>query len=446
MLLVASYIFYGAWDWRFLTLIFFSTCLDYWTGLYIHRSATQRQKKFFLSISLVANFALLGFFKYYNFFTDNFVELLHAIGISVVPPHLAIILPVGISFYTFQTVSYSVDIYRGRLEPTRNFGDFALFVSFFPQLVAGPIEKAHDLLPQILKKRELTLQGFYEGIYLTFWGLFMKLFAADNLAGIVDPVFAEQGPHDPTRVAIAALAFAMQIYCDFAGYSSIARGVARCMGFDLVLNFNAPYLAINPQDYWRRWHISLSSWLRDYLYVPMGGNRISGIITYRNLLLTMVLGGLWHGAAWTYVAFGAYHGSLLAIHRMIEKPLARVISPKSFIGRSVWYLICLAFYFSLVCIGYIFFRAHSLTQAVEMIGQLFTKRWTLSSESLGNLKVVLLYSAIPYSMQVLQFTTNSPLTMLKAPLVVRAAFYLICFYLLLIYGVDGSENFFYFQF
>ena len=273
MLLVASYIFYGAWDWRFLSLIFISTILDYICGLQIYKSRYLKRKRLFLFFSVFGNLAILGFFKYFNFFATNLQELLKIFGFSIHPHFLHIILPIGISFYTFQTMSYTIDIYRGRMAPTKKFFDLALFVAFFPQLVAGPIERAKHLLPQILVPRKLSLDKFYEGCYLIFWGLFQKVFIADNLAKIVDPVFAGNSPYNGIQVILALYAFAFQILCDFSGYSNIARGLGKCMGFDIMVNFNLPYFSTNPREFWRRWHISLSTWLRDYLYISLGGNR-----------------------------------------------------------------------------------------------------------------------------------------------------------------------------
>ncbi|MFC1453529.1 MBOAT family O-acyltransferase, partial [Verrucomicrobiota bacterium] len=319
LLLAASYVFYGSWDWRFLCLIFASTVLDYFCGIAIHGSRGGLKRKLFLAFSVAGNLSLLGVFKYFDFFAYNLQRLLTLCGLDIDMPYLRVVLPVGISFYTFQTMSYTIDIYRGRLEPTRRFPDFALFVAFFPQLVAGPIERASRLLPQILNARKLTAARFYEGGYLILWGLFKKVFVADNLATIVDPVFALDGSPGGGQVLVALYAFAFQIYCDFSGYSDIARGVGKCLGFDIMLNFRLPYFARNPRDFWQRWHISLSSWLRDYLYIPLGGNRRGSARTYANLAIVMLLGGLWHGAAGTFILWGGYHGFLLIAHRWLSQ-------------------------------------------------------------------------------------------------------------------------------
>jgi alginate O-acetyltransferase complex protein AlgI len=311
LLLVGSYIFYGYWDWRFCGLLAFSTTVDFFVAKYMHGTATQADKKKLLIISVITNLTLLGFFKYYNFFSTQFVTAFSNLGISVSLPALNIILPVGLSFYTFQSLSYTIDVYRGHAVPAKNFLDLAAYVSFFPQLVAGPIERASRFLPQFLKPRHLEPGDFGIGLYHVMIGLFKKVIVADNLAPIANMVFGKP-PADLTgpEVLIGVYAFAIQIYCDFSGYSSIAQGIAKWLGFDLMWNFKMPYFAVSPSDFWKRWHISLSSWLRDYLYIPLGGNRHGKLMMYRNLILTMALGGLWHGARWTFVIWGLYHGTI----------------------------------------------------------------------------------------------------------------------------------------
>ncbi len=268
MLLVASYVFYGAWDWRYLSLIFISTTVDYLCSHRIERAVDGKRKKVFVTISIVSNLSLLGIFKYYDFFAFSFQEMMGNVGLAVYPYFLNVALPVGISFYTFQTMSYTIDVYRGKVKAAHNFFDFALYVSFFPQLIAGPIERGSRLLPQILQPRQITPEHIARGAYLFFWGMFLKVFIADNLASIVDPVFAATGPHDGGNVLLAVYAFSIQIYCDFAGYSFMAIGLGLVMGIHLMENFRRPYFAKNIGDFWRRWHISLSSWFRDYVFSP----------------------------------------------------------------------------------------------------------------------------------------------------------------------------------
>ena len=377
MLLLASYVFYGSWDWRFLSLILISTVVDYCCGLGIHHAKDRRYRKRLLIVSVAVNLAILGFFKYFNFFADNLQLLLGSAGFSVHPRFLEVVLPVGISFYTFQTMSYTIDIYRREMEPTKELFDFALFVAFFPQLVAGPIERAKRLLPQILSERLVTRESLIDGVYLIGWGLFQKVVVADNLSRIVDPVFAAgsslQG-YGGWDVLLATYAFAFQIFCDFAGYSNIARGLGRCMGFDIMVNFRSPYLAANPSEFWRRWHISLSTFLRDYLYIPLGGNRKGPARTFLNLTVTMVLGGLWHGAAWTFVLWGAYHGLLLMFYRFVT-PTATVASDRS---DGIAQAFRIVVFFHLICAGWVIFRAQSVQQCLHMaasVGNAILEVW-----------------------------------------------------------------------
>lgn len=447
LLLVASYAFYGAWDWRFLSLIVISTILDYICGLKIYHSESQKTKKLFLFFSIFGNLGMLGFFKYFSFFASSLQDFMNLFGMSLNARFMDVVLPVGISFYTFQTMSYTIDIYRRELEPTRRFLDFALFVSFFPQLVAGPIERAKRLLPQILAPRNLTLNGFYEGSYLIFWGLFQKVFVADNLAQIVDPIFNSENAPDGATVLLGLYAFAFQIFCDFAGYSNIARGLGKMMGFNIMVNFNLPYFATNPREFWRRWHISLSTWLRDYLYIPLGGNRGGTIGMYKNLTLTMLLGGLWHGAAWTFVFWGAYQGMLLMVHRACEPFLNQIRMPKVWIVEKAWYLIKLIVFFQFVCFGWLLFRAQSMGQVWEMTGQIFTN---FTPHNYDVVKAILsklfLIVSLLYTVQIFQYVKRDSMVVYKSPLVMRVLFYGACLFLMLVFGGVGGKEFIYFQF
>lgn len=320
LVVAGSYFFYAAWDWRFLGLILFSTLLDYVAGLGIASARTEGQRRTWLWASVAGNLGVLGFFKYWNFFYENAAALLSMVGFTPHATSLKVVLPVGISFYTFQTMSYTLDVYARRIEPTRDLAAFAAYVAFFPQLVAGPIERARNLLPQFLTTRVLTPDALRSGLDLMIWGLFKKVVIADQLAPAVDLVFdLERAP--AVLTAAATVAFGFQIYADFSGYSDIARGLARVLGFELMVNFNRPYCAARLSDFWRRWHISLSSWLRDYLYIPLGGGRTSHVV--RNLLLTMALGGLWHGAAWHFVLWGIWHGLGLAAERVFPRVASR---------------------------------------------------------------------------------------------------------------------------
>ncbi|HOD52534.1 MAG TPA: MBOAT family O-acyltransferase, partial [Candidatus Hydrogenedentes bacterium] len=308
-LLAASYYFYGCWRANYLVLLFASTILDYVAGLGIGSTNNPRVRTLFLLMSLIGNFGMLFTFKYFNFFTSNFEFLFDFYRIP--KPALQVLLPVGISFYTFQTLSYTIDVYRGEQKPERHFGYFALYVTFFPQLVAGPIERSTRLLPQFFVKHDFDYERLRSGLLIMMVGFFKKLVIADRLSIYVDEVYNNPGKYHGLPVIAATYFFAFQIFCDFAGYSDIAIGSARIMGFELMQNFRRPYFATSISDFWRRWHISLSTWMRDYLYVALGGNRVSKLKWYRNLILTFVLSGLWHGAAWTFVIWGFFHGACL---------------------------------------------------------------------------------------------------------------------------------------
>jgi alginate O-acetyltransferase complex protein AlgI len=369
LLLAASLFFYASWDWRFLFLLFVTMIVDFYVAAYLEKledeGAPERKRKAILSISMICNLVILGFFKYFNFFAGSLEVLLQKLGIHVSYSTLNIILPIGISFYTFQSMSYTIDVYRGELRAAKRFLDFALFVSFFPHLVAGPIMRAVDLLPQVLKPRKPTREQVIQGIHLMLWGFWKKVFVADNLAPIVGQVFANPSPTG-FQVVIAVYAFAWQIYCDFSGYTDIARGVAKLMGFELVLNFNLPYFSTNPKEFWTRWHISLSSWLRNYLYFPLGGNRGTTAQVYRNLMVTMILGGLWHGAAWNFVLWGFYQGALLVAHRALEPTLDKLFDAATPIGRGISLFVRIVVMFQLTCYGWLLFRAQSFAQIVQM--------------------------------------------------------------------------------
>lgn len=443
MLLAASCVFYGAWDWRFLLLMFVSITTDYFCALKIQESVEEKTRKRFLFLSIFINLAILGFFKYFNFFAVSMDNLFSYFGFSIQPHLLHIILPVGISFYTFQALSYTIDVYRRELEPTRSFRDYALFVTYFPQLVAGPIMRARDLLPQVLSARKISLEQFYEGCYLIFWGLFQKIFVADNLAKIVDSVFNFSGPYNAAKVLIALYAFAFQIYCDFAGYSNIARGLGKCMGFNIMINFNLPYFATNPSDFWRRWHISLSTWLRDYLYIPLGGNKKGELITYRNLAITMLLGGLWHGAAWTFVIWGAYHGMLLIIHRLLKPVLAKMPRPKNAVIGKAWFFLRIVFFFQLTCVGWLIFRAKSIGQILNMLGS-FISNFNVGLD-MGFFSLIRLIWLL-ILVQIAQFIKNDQMIVYKSNILLKAVFYIIFFYSIVMYGASGGKEFIYFQF
>ncbi|MBN1971616.1 MAG: MBOAT family protein [Candidatus Delongbacteria bacterium] len=363
ILLSSSYFFYGYWDYRFLSLIFFSTIVDYYIGRKIFQTKNIFSKKKLLFTSMFANLGLLFFFKYFNFFIDSFNSSFSFSGIEF--ETLNIILPVGISFYTFQTMSYTLDIYRGKLKPANSLMDFSIFVAFFPQLVAGPIVRAIDFIPQLEKKIELNKTNLNLGFQIFLNGFFKKLFIADTLSVYVDHVFANPSVFDSLTIWFGVIAYAVQIFCDFSGYSDMAIGIAKIFGFNLPENFRAPYLAKNITEFWHRWHISLSTWLKDYLYISLGGNRKGKIRTYINLMLTMVLGGLWHGASWNFVIWGTLHGLGLVVHKLLLSKLLGLnnlfFSVISWIFNMIFILIC-----------WVFFRAENTDFAMIMIRKMFT--------------------------------------------------------------------------
>ncbi len=442
-LLLASYVFYGAWDWRFLGLILLSTVVDYGVGIRLAKTENPRKRRHLLGLSIFTNLGILATFKYAGFFADSLSRLLAPSGVSLGPFTLEVVLPVGISFYTFQTLGYTVDVYRRRLEPEHNCFDFALFVAFFPQLVAGPIERAARLLPQITRARRIDLPGLTAGAWLVLWGLFKKVVIADNVAALVEAVYAPGAIPEGGDVLIATYAFAVQIYCDFSGYSDIARGIGRILGFELMLNFRLPYLARNPSDFWRRWHISLSTWLRDYLYIPLGGNRRGGARTYRNLLLTMLLGGLWHGAGWTFVLWGAYHGALLAAFRAARGSLAR-LAPARAAGARLWRAAAIFLTFHLVCLGWLLFRAESLTQAAYLITRLLGS-WKigLAPESVAAFLILVAPLVV---MQAVQSSSADLAVVRRWPAVLQAAVIAALGLGIVILGEDFGQPFIYFQF
>lgn len=439
LLLLASYAFYACWDWRFLSLLFLSTAVDYILALKISESESPVLRKRYLIASMCVSLGVLGFFKYFNFFADSLASLLQSMGWDIQASHLNIILPWGISFYTFQTMNYTIDVYRRHMEPCRNLFNFAVFVSFFPHLVAGPIMRANVLLPQVNNKRTVTWQQISDGAWLCLWGLFKKVVVADNLATIADAGFADGVEHTLGSMLIAVYAFAFQIYCDFSGYSDIARGISKFMGFELMVNFRNPYFAVNPSDFWRRWHISLSTWLRDYLYIPLGGSRKGPGRTYVNLTITMLLGGLWHGANWTFVVWGAFHGLFLAAHRFVAGDERKQASH----GR--WSrILCMVGMFHAVCVGWVFFRATTFTQAWSMLSAVVHPE--LGAVFWSGLALMGLLCWPIWLVEWMQEKTDDDMVVHRLSLVPRATLYTILVVMLLVLGNTGSRTFIYFQF
>lgn len=371
-LVAASYTFYGWWDWRFLCLLLLSTGLDYYTGLRIGSSSNDKTRKLWLYISVTANLLILGIFKYFNFFISSFTDLFHAFGLTAEVPLLSVILPIGISFYTFHGLSYVIDVYRKKVGVTHSFIDYSLFVCFFPLLVAGPIERATHLLPQIQKPRAFSSTMATDGMRQILWGLFKKIVVADTCAPMVDNIFANYEHYSGSTLLLGGVLFAFQIYGDFSGYSDIALGVARLLGFDLLKNFSYPYFSRDIAEFWRRWHISLTSWFRDYVYIPLGGNKVSKSKAIRNVFIIFLLSGIWHGANWTFVVWGMYNAMLfipLMLSNSNRVNLDTVAQDRYL--PSARELLQMVFTFFLVVMGWIIFRADSITQAFSYFSHMF---------------------------------------------------------------------------
>jgi alginate O-acetyltransferase complex protein AlgI len=375
LLIIASYFFYSCWDWHFLFLLIFSTFLDYYTGIQIEKSINDNRRKFWFWLSIIVNLGFLGIFKYYNFFATSFATLLTDLGIKASPILLQVILPVGISFYTFHGLSYVIDIYYKRIKAETNFVDYSLFVSYFPLLVAGPIERATHLLPQVKVKREFNLAQAKDGIYQIIWGLVKKVVIADTCATYANAIFDHYNSMNSLSLILGAIYFAFQIYGDFSGYSDIALGVSKLFGLDLLRNFNYPYFSRDIAEFWRKWHISLSSWFRDYLYIPLGGSKGSKIIQVRNVFIIFVVSGFWHGANFTYLAWGfinaVYFLPLLLLNR--NRNNVDEIQLKWNLD-SVKVLLNILKTFFLTTVAWVFFRAKTITDAVDYLKRIVVNR------------------------------------------------------------------------
>ena len=412
------------------------------TGFHCPGCGATRARKRWLIVSLVVNLGILGLFKYADFFVDSFAALLARFDVDASPGTLSLVLPIGISFYTFQSLSYTMDVYRRRVEPERDVLDFALYVAFFPQLVAGPIERAKRLLPQIKAARVIGWDRFHSGSWLVLIGLAKKVVVADNLALLVDQVFGAPGEATGAEILVASYAFAWQIYCDFSGYTDIARGIARMLGFDLMLNFDLPYLARNPTDFWRRWHISLSSWFRDYLYIPLGGNRSGAGRTYLNLVIVFLLCGLWHGAGWTFVLWGGYHGVLLIGDRLRVASGARLV-PAGRTARAAVAVVATLVTFHLTCFGWLIFRAESIADFAVLSRGLVDLRVGDAALWLRPLAIL----TVPLILlQLMQAWSRNLECVLRWPLPVRALTYAGAVLSILLIGQDLGQPFIYFQF
>lgn len=446
LLILASYFFYGCWDWRFLSLIVISTLTDFCVARKIEASSDLSNRRFWLFVSLSVNLGILAFFKYCNFFTSSAASLLTSLGFAADFPTLNIILPVGISFYTFQTLSYTIDVYRSQAKPINNLLDFSLYVSFFPQLVAGPIERPNDLLPQITNPRRFQWENIIEGTHHILLGLFKKVVIADNMAIIVDGIFAPGAETlSGTENWLGLLAFALQIYGDFSGYSSIAQGSAKLIGFNLSYNFHMPYFAYSPSDFWRRWHVTLSRWLRDYLYIPLGGNRGNALSVNRNLMITMLLGGLWHGAGWNFVLWGFYHGALLTIYRLL--PVAdKFDRDNASTASRLRYALAVVIMFVLTLLGWLLFRIDNISQISTITQSLFFSFEFTELCQYGFSTILFLAGPLITYEWFIHINDDDHLVIFRKHWLVRAILYNYFIVMMILFSVESAHEFIYFQF
>jgi alginate O-acetyltransferase complex protein AlgI len=446
-LLVASYVFYAFWDWRFLFLLMFSTFLDYFTGLQIHKSTATRNKRIWLTISVVTNLGFLCFFKYYNFFSQSFAEFISHFGLTAHASTLSLILPVGISFYTFHGLSYVFDIYNNKITPRTNIVDYSLFVSFFPLLVAGPIERATHLLPQVEKARPFDYAKVIDGLRQILWGLFKKMVIADNCAEIANKIFDHSAPYNGSALALGAVFFAFQIYGDFSGYSDIALGTARLLGFELLRNFAFPYFSRDIAEFWRRWHISLSSWFRDYLYFPLGGSRGNKWNQIRNTFIIFLVSGFWHGANWTFLAWGAFHATCFLPLLLLSKNRNNLeIVAKGKKIPSLKELVNMLFTFGLVVIAWVFFRSKTVGEAFHYIrGMLSRTLFQIPDLRIPWYLIITVVFFILVEWNGREETFAIAKIGLKCPRILRWSFYYLIVFMIF-YCTGSQQQFIYFQF
>ncbi|MCW3160405.1 MBOAT family O-acyltransferase [Chryseobacterium oryctis] len=445
LLLAASFYFYGCWDWRFLFLLMFSIGLDYFSGIQIENSKTKRQATIWLIISIGINLGFLGFFKYYNFFIENFAELLKAFGFGVNMWLLKVILPVGISFYTFHGLSYVIDVYKKRIPAERNYVDYAVFVSYFPLLVAGPIERATHLLPQIQRKRSFDYQRAKDGMSQILWGFFKKMVIADNCAPIVNEIFSNYQTESASNLVVGAVLFAFQIYGDFSGYSDIALGTSRLFGIELLKNFSFPYFSRDIAEFWRRWHISLSSWFRDYLYIPLGGSKGGLGMKIRNTFIIFLVSGFWHGANWTFIIWGGLNALFFLPLLIAEKNRHNLeVVAMGKIIPSFREVLSILITFTLTCFAWIFFRAESVSHAIGYIKGIFSQSlFTFPTEFRPVLLGLIIFML---GMEWMNRTHNYGLKIQERKPMVQAVIYIVVAYLILNFANFGSNEFIYFQF
>ncbi|WP_298555590.1 MBOAT family O-acyltransferase [uncultured Algibacter sp.] len=451
LLLISSYIFYGWWDWRFLSLILLSTIVDYFVGIQIDSTKTNSRRKKWLWLSVIFNVGLLGFFKYYNFFVDSWIEMISIFGYDIKNTWtLKVILPVGISFYTFQTMSYSLDIYFKKIKPTKDFLSFAAFVSFFPQLVAGPIERASNLLSQIINKRTFDYKQSVDGIKLILWGLFKKMVIANALAPIVDDIFTNYSNYPASTLILGVVFFSFQIYGDFSGYSDIAIGTAKLFGIELMSNFKFPYFSRNIAEFWRRWHISLSSWFKYYVYIPLGGSQRTKLLSLRNITIVFLISGLWHGAKWTYVSWGALHAlAFIPVFLMGKNTKYKnsIIGEHSLLP-SITEVLRGLMVFSIVTLSWVFFRSASITDAFNYIKRIFTDfsfGYYAHPNGYRMIDYFVLIGLFVIYEYIIRKDERSPFKF-KSKIVRFIAYILVVLLILLFYDSGIDRSFIYFQF
>jgi alginate O-acetyltransferase complex protein AlgI len=450
LIIAASYVFYGWWDWRFLSLILFSTLVDYVVGRKLGSEEHRGRRRLLLWISISVNLGFLGFFKYYNFFLENFKTAFSFFGSPIQADLLYIILPVGISFYTFQTLSYTIDVYRKKLEPTHDFISFAAFVSFFPQLVAGPIERATNLLPQFYKKRKFEYDLAVSGMRQILWGLFMKMVIADNCAVFVNMIFGNSEAYNGSTLLLGAVLFAFQIYGDFAGYSNIAIGTARLFGFNLMQNFAFPYFSRDIAEFWRRWHISLSTWFRDYLYIPLGGSRGSTWFQIRNIFIIFIVSGFWHGANWTFIVWGALNAVYFLPLLLLGKNRTHLdIVAKGRYLPGFRSFISIGITFFITVIAWVFFRAENIAHAVSYISGIFSET-LFSFPDVGDIHkfllvfiLILFFVVIEWFGREGEFATDG---LKSKPKLIRWGSYVFLVFMIAMYMQTEETPFIYFQF
>ncbi|MFT3681068.1 MAG: MBOAT family O-acyltransferase [Ferruginibacter sp.] len=454
LLLGASCYFYMAFVPVYLLILAFTIITDYFAGIYIER-ATGRKRKFFLLISLAANISVLAVFKYYNFLTGNIAAVLSSIGYQSTIHKLSILLPIGLSFHTFQAMSYSIEVYRGKQKAEKHFGIFSLYIMFYPQLVAGPIERPQNLLHQFYEKHTFDYTCVTGGLKLMAWGFFKKLVIADRLAAAVDMVYNQPHAYQGSLLILATVCFAFQVYCDFSGYSDIAVGAARVMGFNLTKNFNSPYSALSVTEFWRRWHISLSTWFRDYVYIPLGGSKVGNAKICFNILLTFLLSGLWHGANWTFIVWGLFNGLLVIGEKGFFKTGLKEKLPGTIKTNLLFDLFRWLITFSLICIGWIFFRAKDLNEALYIMQHLFTRATNDTGTVISSQNILSWYNAVVATVALVvlfmverkQRATPVTIWLMAKPPMVRWGIYWGLLMSIILLGVfQHNRQFIYFQF